>query len=74
MEIVESEWEGSGDFAVMVDAAVEHEAMSGMVGVAITELKAELDSLLRRMQGMEANNHASMTKFDRRLQELEAVH
>ena len=31
----------------MVDAAMEHETMSGMVGVVITELKMELHSLLR---------------------------
>ena len=71
---VESEWEESEDFAVMVDATVEHEAMSGMVGIEITVLKAELESLLRRMQGMGANNHTSTMKFDRGLQELEAVH
>ena len=32
-----------------VDVAVEHEAMSGMVRVAIAHMKAELDSLLRRV-------------------------
>ena len=46
METIESEWEGSEDFEVMVDAAVEHEAMSGMVKVAITEVQTELNSLL----------------------------
>ena len=40
----------------------------------MTEPKAEQDSLIRRMQGMEANIHVSMSKFDLRLQELEAVH
>ena len=39
----------------------------------MTEPKAEQDSLIRRMQGMEANIHVSMSKFDLRLQELEAV-
>ena len=74
MEIAESEWEGPEDFAVVVDAAIEHEAISGMVGVAIIKMKVEPDSLLQRVQGMEACNHASMTKFDRRLQEVEAMH
>ena len=74
MESVDLEWDWSEDFAVVVDAAVEHEAVFGMVGVAIIEMKAELSSLLRRVQGVDACNHASMTKVDRRLQELEAVH
>ena len=73
-ERVKSEWEGSEDFVVVVDAAMEREAMSGMVGVAIIKMKAELDSLLRRVQGMEVCSHASMTTFDLRLQEIEAVH
>ena len=51
----------------MVDAAVEHEAVSGMVAVAITGLRDELDSLLGRVQGMEACNHVSRIKTDRRL-------
>ena len=42
VESVESEGEGSENFAVVVDAAVEHEAMSGMVGVAIANMKTEL--------------------------------
>ena len=46
VEIVESEWEGSEDFAVVVDAVMEHEAISGMVAVAIIKMKVELDSLL----------------------------
>ena len=59
---------------MVVDAAVEHEAVSGMVVVAITGLRDELDSLLGRVQGMEACNHVSRIKTDRRLQELEAGH
>ena len=74
VEIVGSEWEGLENFAVGVDAAMEHEAISGMVGVAIIKMKVELDPLLRRVQGMEVCNHASMTKFNRRMQEVEAVH
>jgi hypothetical protein len=74
VEIVESEWEGSEDFAVVVDAVMEHEAISGMVEVAIIKMKMESDSLLRRVQGMEVCNHVSMMKFDRRLQEVEAMH
>ena len=48
--------------------------MSGMVGVVVIQVRAELDSLLRRVQGMEVCNHASMTTFDPRLQKIEAVH
>ena len=59
---------------MVVDAVMEHEAISGMVEVAIIKMKVELDSLLRRVQGVEVCNHASMTKFDRRLQEVEAMH
>ena len=36
-------------------------------------MKAELDSLLRRVQGVEVCTHTSMTKFDRRLQEIEVL-
>jgi hypothetical protein len=71
---VKSEGEGSEKFEVVVDAAVEHEAMSGMVQVAIANMKTELDSLLRRVQGVEVCTHTSMTKFDRRLQEIEVLH
>ena len=74
VESIDSEWEWSEDFAVVVDAAVELEAVSGMVGVAITELRAELGSMLQQVQGMEVCNHASMMKVDQRLQELKVVH
>ena len=67
MEIVESEWEGSEDFAVVVDAVMEHEAISGMVEVAIIKMKMELESVLRRVQGMEVCIHVSVTNFDQRL-------
>ena len=40
MESVESEWEGSENFAAVVDAAVENEAMLGMVGES-TERRQE---------------------------------
>ena len=68
------EWEGAEDFEVMVDAAVGHEAMSGMVRVMVADMKTELESLLRRVQGIEVNTHTSMSKFDRRLQEIEVLH
>ena len=68
------EWEGAEDFEVMVDAAVGHEAMSGMVRVMVADMKTELESLLRRVQGVEVNTYTSMSKFDRRLQEIEVLH
>jgi len=68
------EWEGAEDFEVMVDAAVGHEAMSGMVRVVVADMKTELESLLRRVQGVEVNTYTSMSKFDRRLQEIEVLH
>ena len=49
----------------MVDAVVEYEVMSGMVGTAMSvmsQVKMEHNSLIRRMQGAEANIHASMSK------------
>ena len=51
----------------MVDVVMEHEAISGMMEVAIIKMKMELDSVLRRVQGMEVCTgiHASVTKFDR---------
>jgi hypothetical protein len=73
VESVESEREGSEKFEVEVDVAVEHEAMSGMVRVAVANMKTELDSLRRRVQGVEVCTHTSMTKFDRRLQEIEVL-
>ena len=51
------EWEGAEDFEVMVDAAVGHEAMSGMVRVVVADMKTELESLLRRVQGVEVNTY-----------------
>ena len=73
----ESEEEGSENIEVVVDAAVEHEAMLGMVRITTADMKAnmkaELDSLLRRVQGVEVCIHTSMTRFDRRLQEIEVL-
>jgi len=74
--VIESEWEESEDFTMLVDAVMEYEAMSGMVGTAMSamsQVKTEHNSLIRRMQGVEAIIHASMSKFNLRLQELEAV-
>ena len=36
-------------------------------------MKAELDSLLRRVQGVEVCTHMSMTRFDQRFQEIEVL-
>ena len=74
VESVKPEWEWSENFEVVVDAAVEHEAMSGIVRVAVTSVKAELDSLLRRVQTIEVSTHTSMTRFDPKLQEIEVLH
>ena len=74
--VIESEWEESEDFTMLVDAVMEYEAMSGMVGTAMSamsQVKTEHNSLIRRMQGVEAIIHTSMSKFNLRLQELEAV-
>ena len=47
--VIKSEWEGSEDFMLLVDAVMEYKVMSGMVGVtmsAMTEVKTEQDSLI----------------------------
>jgi len=73
VESVESEKEGSEHLEVVVNAAVENEAMSGVMRIAIASMQTELDSLLRRVQGVEVITHTSMTKFDRKLKEIEVL-
>ena len=53
------------------DVLVKEKAIQSAETSASTEA---VESLTRQVQGMEVCNHTNMIKFDRRLQELEAVH